>query len=134
MAHENTANWAASVVICGPNDTIPLVMDERKPLPHFWKLPGGRSEVGETPEQTAVRETAEEVGLKIDKVCVMKEEDRGSHKMYLFGAMVNSFDELKPKGDEGERVALFTITEVQTMMDFFPPHRKLLERVGVLKK
>ena len=30
-----------------------------------WCLPGGRVEVGEAPEQTAVRETAEETGLVV---------------------------------------------------------------------
>jgi 8-oxo-dGTP diphosphatase len=133
MAHDNT-DWAASVIVCGPNDTIPLVMDERKPTPHYWKLPGGRKEAGETPEETAVRETEEEVGLKIGKVCILKEVDRRSHTMYLFGTQIKSFDELRAEGEEGERVALFTMKEVQEMVDFFPPHRELLEEIGVLTK
>ncbi len=134
MAHDKTANWAVSVLISGPEEMVPLVLDETKPYPHFWKLPGGKSESGETPEQTAVRETMEEVGLTIGKVCRLREEDRRSHMMYLFGAMIDSFGQLKSRGDEGERIALFTISEMQEMMDFFPPHRKLLEQVGVLTK
>ena len=31
-----------------------------------WALPGGRMDAGETPEETAVRELAEEVGLKLE--------------------------------------------------------------------
>lgn len=36
-----------------------------------WALPGGRMEVGETPEQTALRELEEEVGLKLDSAAVI---------------------------------------------------------------
>jgi 8-oxo-dGTP pyrophosphatase MutT (NUDIX family)/diadenosine tetraphosphate (Ap4A) HIT family hydrolase len=32
---------------------------------HNWELPGGAAEIGESPEQTAVREVAEETGLTI---------------------------------------------------------------------
>ena len=33
-----------------------------------WTLPGGKLEVGETHEQAAIRETLEEVGIKLDEV------------------------------------------------------------------
>jgi len=33
-----------------------------------WGLPGGHQEFGESPEQTAVRETAEETGLRVEPV------------------------------------------------------------------
>lgn len=35
------------------------------PLAGYWEFPGGKQEPGETPQQTAVREAAEEVGLSI---------------------------------------------------------------------
>ncbi|GMV98745.1 MAG: hypothetical protein AMXMBFR83_30930 [Phycisphaerae bacterium] len=37
----------------------------------LWEFPGGKMEPGETPEQAAVRETAEETGLRIEPVEVM---------------------------------------------------------------
>jgi len=36
-----------------------------------WALPGGRMDKGETPEETAVRELEEEVGLKLGVECVI---------------------------------------------------------------
>lgn len=36
----------------------------------LWNLPGGGGELGESPEERAVRETAEEVGLQIELVCL----------------------------------------------------------------
>lgn len=38
-------------------------------------FPGGRCEHGETPEQTAVRETCEELGLKAEDICVISEAE-----------------------------------------------------------
>ena len=39
--------------------------------PGQWALPGGRIEVGETAEQAALREMAEEVGLQLDASAVL---------------------------------------------------------------
>ena len=36
-----------------------------KPLAGFWEFPGGRVEVGESPEEAAVRECLEETGISV---------------------------------------------------------------------
>ena len=53
------------VVVLGP-DGILLVRRGKPPRQGSWGLPGGAQERGETVDEAAVREVAEETGLKID--------------------------------------------------------------------
>jgi 8-oxo-dGTP diphosphatase len=55
---------AASVAIVRENRVL-LIKRAYAPYQHLWTLPGGRIEPGETIEQCAIREIAEEVGLTI---------------------------------------------------------------------
>ena len=43
----------------------PILLIERKNPPHGWALPGGFVDVGETLEQAAVREAAEEISMDV---------------------------------------------------------------------
>ena len=42
-----------------------IVFIERKNYPPGWAFPGGFVDLGETPEQCAIRETREEIGMTI---------------------------------------------------------------------
>lgn len=55
---------AASVAIVRDSKVL-LIKRAFAPYQHLWTLPGGRIEPGETIEQCATREIAEEVGLTI---------------------------------------------------------------------
>ncbi|MFP9136671.1 NUDIX hydrolase [Devosia sp. XGJD_8] len=55
---------AASVAIVREGKVL-LIKRAYAPYQHLWTLPGGRMEAGETIEQCAIREIAEEVGLVI---------------------------------------------------------------------
>jgi 8-oxo-dGTP diphosphatase len=51
-----------------------------------WQFPAGEQEPGETPEQTAVREVAEEVGLTVTRVALIGERthpDTQRHLIYV---------------------------------------------------
>jgi ADP-ribose pyrophosphatase YjhB (NUDIX family) len=49
----------------------PIVLVERANPPHGWALPGGFVDYGESLEQAAVREAAEETGLAVELVAVL---------------------------------------------------------------
>ena len=43
---------------------------EGKPLAGFWEFPGGKVEEGEAPEDTIIRELAEELAVTVTKPCL----------------------------------------------------------------
>ncbi len=49
----------------------PIVLVQRANPPHGWALPGGFVDYGESLEQAAVREAAEETGLSVELVAVL---------------------------------------------------------------
>ena len=55
---------AASVALVRDGKVL-LIKRAYAPYQHLWTLPGGRIEPGESIEQCAIREVAEEVGLTI---------------------------------------------------------------------
>lgn len=56
-------SYRAAIILI-QNEAIALIERQRAGL-HYFTFPGGHVEPGETPEQAAVRETWEELGLKI---------------------------------------------------------------------
>ena len=58
----------ATAIIEFPADMILLIKRETVPFRGYWALPGGRSERGETVEQTIIREVKEETGLEVEVV------------------------------------------------------------------
>lgn len=69
---EETAAWfagldkrfASAEVWCEAPDGRLLIV--KSPYKHFWSVPGGIIDAGETPRQAAIREAREEVGIALD--------------------------------------------------------------------
>ncbi len=119
---------AVAVLLVTP-EGIPLVKDPKKPPPLFWKLPGGRGPQTETPQEAAVRELAEEIGVSLAQkdLKIIHQEDRGTHILTIFRADLPSLPKLKQQGNEKEAVGVFSPREILAMPDFFPNHRKVVE-------
>lgn len=62
------------VAACALLDTDNRILLARRPagkaMAGLWEFPGGKVETGETPEDTLVRELAEELGIATEKPCL----------------------------------------------------------------
>ncbi|MCK4586921.1 MAG: NUDIX hydrolase, partial [Gammaproteobacteria bacterium] len=66
MSLPETPRLTVDIIIelIGQPDKLILLIERKNP-PHGWALPGGFVDVGETLEQAAVREAAEEISLPV---------------------------------------------------------------------
>lgn len=101
-----------------------------------WAFPGGGIEDGETPEQAAVRETAEEVGLEVKATRILGDRvhpKSGHHMTYVACELVSGeahvadADELAEvewltHGQLPERVPYGLFDKVQAHLDEVLPH------------
>jgi 8-oxo-dGTP diphosphatase len=119
---------AAAVLIISPEGT-PVVRDPKKPIPRYWKLPGGRSEGKETPEECAVREIDQELGIELDPddLEVIEQQDRGNHTLTFFKIKLASLKGLKTVGDEQEEIKVFKLADLAKLPDLFPNHTRIVQ-------
>ncbi len=123
-------NYAVAVLIISP-EGIPLIRDPKKPMPIFWKVPGGRSNSNESAKAAVLREVKEETGIKLSEkdLSLVYKEDRESHVLALFSAEIDSLAGLKKQGNEGEEIKVFSPKQVLGLRDFFPNHRKAFGKI-----
>ena len=80
-----------------------------------WALPGGRVDTGETPEQTALRELAEEVDLRLDESSVLgRLDDFATRSGYVITPVVvwaGAAREMRPNPDEVESIHRIPVSE-----------------------
>lgn len=93
---------AASVALID-RDRVLLIQRARKPYFGMWTLPGGRLEPGETPEQAAMREVREEVGLSCFRLLPVHRTRLGEGGQFVLQVFAT-------EGFEGEVVASDEVT------------------------
>lgn len=70
MSEKKIVLVAACALIDADGRVLITQRPEGKPLAGLWEFPGGKVEPGETPEQTVVREIAEEIGVETKVPCL----------------------------------------------------------------
>ncbi len=97
--------------------------------PGYWTPAGGRIEPGESPEQTVVREMAEEVGVVVRPLRKLCEGDSvaGDYRLHWWQAEITR-GEAHPACEEVAELRWLTLAELRTMERVFPEDIEVLER------
>ncbi len=116
--NEGVAEFNGAKLALFVGGRLVVMLRDDKPdiaFPAMWDLPGGGRDPGETPEQTVLRETEEEIGVGLtEEDLVWKEEfpSTTGKRLYFFAA------HLAPErrgeivlGDEGQRLEFMTPAE-----------------------
>ena len=80
--------WASLVFIIRKNNEVLVLKRSSNRGAHRgkWGLPGGKADLKEMPEETAIRESFEETGIKIreDKLFFLSKFSKGERDYYFF--------------------------------------------------
>ncbi len=126
MAGPETPKLMVDVVVPAEEGVV-LIRRGSDPFEGQWALPGGFVEVGETVEEAAVREAAEETGLAVELARLVGvysdpgRDPRGHNVSVAFLARVLSGD--LAAGTDASDVAVLDPSTVELAFD----HRKIIE-------
>jgi len=119
---------ATSLVVSDGEKGVVLVKRDVEPKKGYWCLPGGFVELGETPEQAALRELREETGLhgEIDQLLGVTSDNSDLYgNVLMIGYLVKRFSGNLMPGDDAARVAYFKPEELPEIA--FSSHRHFLD-------
>ena len=128
-------DYACKIIVLDPEGYVVFVREtEKRNRSNDWKLPGGRSETGEFPPETASRELEEETGIAMmpEDLKLAWTDHREGHAVYVFVVKVSHFSHLKSEGDEGEEVGVFDFGSIADMPDFFKSDLNLMEKMDIV--
>jgi ADP-ribose pyrophosphatase YjhB (NUDIX family) len=115
----------ATAIIPFPGDNILLIKRKTVPFVGYWALPGGRTEPGETVEETVIREVKEETGLKVTIIRKIGEyHEEGVHQGVAYDYYPACFlvkpsdDKIRKQDSEIEEIQLFNLTNLPGELAF----------------
>lgn len=104
-----------------------IVLIKRKNPPHGWALPGGFVDYGESLEQAAVREAAEETSLKVALKCQLhtySAPDRDPRRHTISTVYVATARGIPVARDDAQDIGIFARKEIDFPLAF--DHQKIL--------
>lgn len=120
---------AACTVVIDEAQRVLLVKRNVEPKIGYWCLPGGFIELGETPEQAALRELREETGLSGRIEMLLGVDTNPSdlyHTVLMVGYLVNHFSGTPQAGDDASDVAYFPADRLPDIA--FQSHKKFIQK------
>lgn len=121
---------ATCVVVLDDGKGLLLVKRSVEPKKGWWCLPGGFLELGESPEEGALRELMEETGVsgEIDRLIgVSTNTNSQYHTVLMIGYLVRCFSGTPFAGDDASQVAFFPTDSHPDIA--FRSHRDFVSRV-----
>jgi len=118
---------ATCLVVVDKQERVLLVKRSVAPKKGLWCLPGGFIELGEAPEQAALRELKEETGLsgKIDMLLgVSSNPSTLYHSVLMVGYMVKTYSGTLIAGDDADDAGYFHYHEMPVIA--FESHRSFI--------
>jgi len=106
---------AACVIACDAKSRILLVKRNEEPKKGFWCLPGGFMEIGETPEEAALREFHEETGLKgkIERLIgIVTHKSPRYGSIIVVGFIADCLEGKMNPGDDASDARFFSMEEL----------------------
>ncbi|MEL6521672.1 MAG: NUDIX hydrolase [Pseudomonadota bacterium] len=132
-----TTDWfhgAKVALLCG-DSVVTLLRDDKPGLSfaNMWDFPGGGREGQETPEETVLRETWEETGLRLptNRLIYKSEHEAllpGAPRVWFFGGFVSETEAAQMVlGDEGQELRLMPVAEFRKHPMAIPSLQQRLE-------
>lgn len=131
MTEQTDTQQGISTAIIAADGKVLMIRRREREGKLLWAFPGGGIEAGESPEQAAVRETAEEVGLEVKAVRVLGDRvhpQTGRHMTYV-ACEVISGDAFVGDEEEIAEVAWVAHGEIPDYVPWglFPPVQDYLD-------
>jgi 8-oxo-dGTP diphosphatase len=120
---------AACLVVIDDQNRVLLVQRSVEPEIGAWCLPGGFMELGEVPEQAAIRELKEETGLdgQIESLLgVIAQKSELYDTVMIVGYSIRVFSGTPKAGDDASAIAFYSPTELPDIP--FESHREFINK------